>query len=95
MRGSRKFFQRGSNFDYVFDVVFLVDEGREDPNTTKSGPSLARQRNAISLAGQSWPNIECWLGSFVVLQEIRASIAKKNYIFVIFQGGGPDPLPPS
>ena len=36
MRGSRKFFQSGSNFDYVF---FLVDDGREDPNTTISGPS--------------------------------------------------------
>ena len=29
----------------------LVDEGREDPNTTLSGPSLARQRNAIKIAG--------------------------------------------
>ena len=25
----------------------LVDERREDPNTTISGPSLARQQNAI------------------------------------------------
>ena len=34
--------------DNVFLVVFLVDDdGREDPNTTKNGPSLARQRNAI------------------------------------------------
>ena len=33
MRGSRKFCQRGS----YFDKVFLVDEGREDPNTTISG----------------------------------------------------------
>ena len=32
----------GSNSD-----VCLVDEGREDPNTTKSGPSSARQRIAI------------------------------------------------
>ena len=30
MRGSRLFFQRGFNFDNVF----LVDEGREDPNST-------------------------------------------------------------
>ena len=29
MRGSRKFSQRGSNLD----KVFIVDEGREDPNT--------------------------------------------------------------
>ena len=46
MRGSRKFCQRGSNFE----AFFLVDEGREDPNTTKSGPPLARQRNAIEIA---------------------------------------------
>ena len=28
----------------------LVDEGREDPNTTISGLLLARQRNAIKMA---------------------------------------------
>ena len=28
-------------------MFFLVDEGREDPNTTIRGPSLASQRNAI------------------------------------------------
>ena len=46
MRGSRKFYQRGSSFDNAF----LVDEGREDPNTAISGPSLARQRNATEMA---------------------------------------------
>ena len=44
MRGSRKISQRGSN------IFFLVDEGREDPNTTKSGPSSTSQRNAIEMA---------------------------------------------
>ena len=29
------------------------------------------------------------------LQEIRTSIAKIPYLFVIFQGEGPDPLSPS
>ena len=29
-----------------------------------------------------------WLGSFVIFQGIQTSIAKKPYIFVIFQGGG-------
>ena len=43
MRGSRKLCQRGSNFDNIF----LVYEGREDQSTTFSGPSSARQRNAI------------------------------------------------
>ena len=28
-------------------TFFLVDKGREDPNITISGPSSARQRNAI------------------------------------------------
>ena len=49
MRGSRKFFQRGSNSDNVF-FRFLVAEGKEDPNTTKSGPSSARQRSGILMA---------------------------------------------
>ena len=30
----------------------------------------------------------------MVLQGIRTNITKKPYIFVIFQGGGPDPLSP-
>ena len=56
------------------------------------GPPAKRQ-----MACRCWPNIEFWLVSFVVLQGIRTNIAKKPYIFVIFQrgGGGPDPCPPS
>ena len=46
MRGSRQFCQRESNFD----TFFLVDDGRKDPNTTISGPSSARQLNAIYMA---------------------------------------------
>ena len=39
-------------------------------------------------------HIECWLGSVVIFQGIRTSIAKTEpYIFVIYQGG-PDPLSP-
>ena len=30
----------------------------------------------------------CWLDSFVIFQGFRTSIAKKPYIFAIFQGGG-------
>ena len=43
----QKVLSRGSNFDGVFFGFFLVDEGREDLNTTISGSSSARQRNAI------------------------------------------------
>ena len=95
MRVSRKFSQRGSNSDNVF----LADERRDDPKSTKSGPSSALQRNAIylngvSLAGRWWPNIECSIGSLVVLQ--GTSIAKTPIFFVIFQGGGGSgpPVPP-
>ena len=61
--GSRKFYQRGSKLLRFFFAVFwgfsfffffegggggLVDEGREDPNTTKSGgPSSVCERDAI------------------------------------------------
>ena len=41
MRGSRKFCQRGPIF---------FEMGKEDPNSTKSGPSSAHQRNAIKMA---------------------------------------------
>ena len=34
------------------------------------------------------------IGSFVIFQGIRTSIAKKPYIFVIFQGGSGPPVPP-
>ena len=45
MRGSRKICQRGSDSDVFFLLFFY--EGREGPNSTKRGPSSARQRNAI------------------------------------------------
>ena len=44
---SRKFCQRGPNSSLT---IFLVDEGRVDPNTTKSGPLSAHQRNTIFMA---------------------------------------------
>ena len=49
MRGSRKFYQRGPNLITYF-FFFFVDEWRKDQNTTISGPSSARQRNAIEMA---------------------------------------------
>ena len=77
----------------------LVDEGIENPNITGNGhhqPASETHLNGVSQVGRLWPNIECWLGSFVIFQGIWTSIAKKPYIFVLFQGGrgGPDPLFP-
>ena len=58
MRGSRKFYQRGSNFDNVF---FLVDKERETPNTTINGPSSARQRYPIKLRANDGPTLNVGL----------------------------------
>ena len=38
MCGSRKFVRRGPNLTTIF---YIVDEGRDDPHTIKSGPSSA------------------------------------------------------
>ena len=40
------------------------------------------------------PTLNVGFGSCVVLPRIRTSIAKKPYIFVIFQGGSGPPVPP-
>ena len=51
VRGSGKFCQRGSNFD---NVLFLVDEGREDPKYHYErviiGPPAKRHSNGVSQA---------------------------------------------
>ena len=46
MRGSRKFYQRGSKFD----LFGLVGGGIEEPNIAINGPSTAHKRNAIEMA---------------------------------------------
>ena len=57
-------------------------------------PSVKRHLNGVSLAGQRWPKIECWLGSFVIFQGIRMNIAKKPYMLVFFSAES-GPLAPS
>ena len=62
-----------------------VHEGREDPNTSISGPSLASQGKAIKVVCRWWPNIESWLGSYVVFQGSEP-VLLRNSIFS--KGGG-------
>ena len=86
MLGSRKSCQRGSNSDVFFD------EGKEDPNTTKIGPSLASQRNDIIMAfcwrAKAGPTLNVGL---VALYFFRGSgpVLLGNPIFLrFFRGGG-------
>ena len=77
--------QRGSKYHYKRPTI---------------GPPAKHHLNSVSLAGRWWPNIECRHGSFVVVQGIWTSIAKKSYIFFYFSGGldplsPPPPPPPS
>ena len=74
----------------LWQRALVKDEGREDPNTTISGPSTARQRNADN----GPPKIECWLGSFVIFQGIQTRIAKKPYCFFVWPPAPPPPPPP-
>ena len=68
MCGSRKFCQRGPTLiTFFFLSIFLVDEGRKEPNATISRPSFR-------LRADGGPTLS-WLGSFVIFQGIRTSIA--------------------
>ena len=67
-------------------------------NTTVSGPSSAHQQNAIYFAfpwrADNGSKLNAGLiGSIVVFQGIRTSIAKRPYILVICQGGSGPPIP--
>ena len=73
----------------MFLLYFLFELMREEriQITLKVGlyrPAAKRHWNGISLVGRCRPNIECWLGSFVIFLGIRTSIARKLYTFVIF-----------
>ena len=86
MRGSRIFCQREFNFDNFFFKLM-----RDDPNTTKSGPSSARQRNAILMTFRWRPDDGITLNSgLAALRYFRGSrpVLLRKPIFVIFGGGG-------
>ena len=52
-----------------------------------------RPASEISLAGRWWPNIECWLGNFVVYRR-SVPVLVRNSIFLSGWGSGPT-VPPS
>ena len=79
IRRSRKFCRGWGGVK--FDNVFLLDEGIEDPNTTKKMPSSARQR-AFRWRADDGQTLNTGLVA-VIFQGIRTSIAKKPYIIPV------------
>ena len=85
MRGSRKMLsERVQPLTKIF-----FDEGRKRIQLTLKvaiiGTPTKRYLNDVSLAGRRWPNIECWLGNFVIFQGIQTSTAKKVNPIYFFQ----------
>ena len=97
MRGSRKFCHRGPNLiTFMYYFSWWGDRGSKYRyKWTIIGPPAKRHLNGVSLADRWLPNIKCWLGSFVIIQGIRTSIARKPYIFCDFsRETGPHAPPP-
>ena len=88
MRGSRKFSQRGFNSDKDFFLCFLVDEGKEDPNSTKAGHHMAFRWRA-----DNSPTLNAGLVALGFFQGIRTCIGKKRCSIIIFQGRSGHTIP--
>ena len=89
MRGTRKFCQRGSNFNRFF-WLFLVNERRDDPNTTISGTLRAHQRNTI----YDGPTLNSGLVALWFFRRFGPELLR-NPKFCDFQEGFGPPYPPS
>ena len=68
MHGPESFVRGGPalTFFFVSLFYFLVDDGREDPNSTKSGPSSMHQHNSIEMAFRWWADDGPTLNSVLV-----------------------------
>ena len=68
--------------------VFKVDEGREDPSPTLSGPSSARQRTQFHWHANECPTLNA--GFAAAIFSGSGHVLLENPIFCDFSGGGPD-----
>ena len=91
----QKVLPEGSNFEFFLGFFLLLRGERIQI------PQYAGQHRPTSETPFKWrfacvPQVaqHCWLGSLVLSQEIRTTIAMKPYIPVILQGGSGPPAPP-
>ena len=59
MRGSESFIRGGPTMTTFLSIIYLVDEVREDANTTVKGPLSTRQRK-FRLRANSGPTLLAW-----------------------------------
>ena len=83
---SRKCCQRGSNTDFSFDAKYQYI-------WAIIGLPAKHHLTGISRACRWWPNIECWLGSFVIFKG-SGPVLLRNTIFLWFNRGIWTPVPP-
>ena len=66
---SQKILSGGGGGGPTLTTFFLVDDGKEDPNTTKMGHHWPASETPLNWRfADWWPNMKCWLGSFVILR---------------------------
>ena len=94
---NQKFMSEGVQLWQRFLLFFLLmREGGSKYHFKRVtiGPPAKRHIIGVSLAGRYWPNIECWLGTFVISGD-PDQYGLATIIFAIFQGGGVrTPCPP-
>ena len=93
MRGSRKFLSEGVQRWPDFFLVWWGKWSKYNYEWAINGPPAKRHLNGVSLAGRWRPNIECCIGSLVILRR-SGPVLLRNPIFFVFFQGGPDPLFP-
>ena len=65
-------------------VCVLVDEGKEDPNTTICGPSPALQPNTLwSPSGRGWPLGSLVCGVFLCFVTFSFGVPDRIWCFVV------------
>ena len=63
----------GSNFDNFFFKLMRGEERIQIPQKAGHHRPTSETPHGVSLAGRWWPNIECWLCTFVALCFFRGS----------------------
>ena len=96
----QKILLEGVQLWQCFNVVVFLNifyEGWEEWITPVIIGSPAKHHlNGVLLVYWWWPNIECWLGSFMIYQGIKsAPELQKTLYFCDFSRGVQTPCPPS